>query len=190
MNKQDIITRLYKDSAFKRICCNISPPDYSGDLFHETILTLLEMSDEKILDAHTNNYLKFLFLKIASNQWNSTTSPFFKKYRHNEPTDDVQDFEVEYIESENEYEIEFDNLVNKIEQEVDSIPDEYDRELVILYLVHQDFRKVSDLVGIKYTSVRHTINQALNKIKQNNEELFNAITRSSGTRICTKRIPD
>ena len=95
-----------------------------------------------------------------------------------------------HIKSSNGYEIEFDNLVNRIEQEVDSIPDEYDRELVILYLVHEDFRKVSDLVGIKYTSVRHTINQALNKIKQNNEELFNAISRSSGTRICTKRIPD
>lgn len=188
MTKHEIISALYQDAAFKRICSNIAPPDYSGDLFHETIMYLLEMPEEKIKEAYQLNYLKFLFLKIASNQWNSKTSPFFKKYRHNEPTDEIQQFEINSESNWEDFEYDYNQLVSLIETEIDTIEDEYDRELVILYLTHEDYRKVSELVGIKYTSVRHAINQALKPIREKYEQLFNSVTyRDSQPRICTKR---
>ena len=172
MNKSDIIEQIYTDKSFKRVCQNIAPPDMSEDLFQEIICIFLEMSEEKIIKAKQEGYLKFLFVKIATNSYQSKTSPFYKKYRHSDQTSDLNQVVSHTEETNIEFEVKFDKTINIIEHDLKSM-NEYERELFKLYVKFGSYRKVSDEVGIKYESVRHAINQAIEKLKQNNEQLFN-----------------
>jgi DNA-binding CsgD family transcriptional regulator len=184
MNKNLIIESLYLDKSFKKICLNIAAHDYSEDLYHETILILLSMDDEKIIQAKQKGYLKFMFIKIATNLYKSKSSPFFKKYRHLE-----SDLEISNkLESETklvdlEFEKHYNQFIIRIEKEI-NILSEYERELLKLYLKFNDYRKVSIEVGIKYESVRHAIRMAIAKIKNKNEKYYNDIVNEQFNGLC------
>ena len=81
LNKNNIIESIYKDKAYKNVCRNISTPELFEDLFHEVVLILLEKTEQELINAHEGRFLKFLFIRIAHNQYKSATSDFHKKYR-------------------------------------------------------------------------------------------------------------
>lgn len=173
MTKAQIIEGLYLDRQFKKVCQNIAPPSLSDDLFHETIVVFLEMDDEKVIKASQEGYLKWLFIKIASNSFNSKTSPFYHKYHHNDDRIEVSESKVKDADFISQgFEIKFKELVESIEKQIECL-DFYERELLKLYIKFGNYRDVSREVGIKYESVRHAIRLAINKIKQNNDKLYN-----------------
>ena len=51
------------------------------DLAQEIYLILLNYKDETIITAHNRGELKFLIIRIIKNQFNSSTSAFYKVYR-------------------------------------------------------------------------------------------------------------
>lgn len=130
------------------------------------------MDESKVIKASEQGYLKFLFVRIATNSFNSVTSPFYKKYRHLDINVEIQNNHIKSHDQINdEFECNFSDLVCKIETEIDSL-NEYERELFKLYVKFESYRKVSEEVGIKYESVRHAIIQASEKIKKQNEQLY------------------
>lgn len=173
MTKTEIIEALYLDRQFKKVCQNIAPPSLSDDLFHETIVVFLEMDEDKVIKASQEGYLKWLFIRIASNSYNSKTSPFYHKYHHNDDRHDISEAKIKDADFISQgFESKFKQLIETIESEIECL-DFYERELLKLYIKFGNYRDVSREVGIKYESVRHAIRLAIEKIKQKNDKLYN-----------------
>ena len=174
MNKAQIIEAIYKDPAYRNVCRNIASPALFEDLFHEVIINLLDMPDEKILEAKEKKYLKFLFVKIAHNSWNSKHSPFYRKYRHNDQTESI-DLLIG-LEGELDPELEnredvFQSFTQEVKDKIDSL-DWYDQTLLKLYIDIGEFRKISVMTGIKYGAVQYTIQKTIKKLKLENYDGF------------------
>lgn len=186
MNKEQILLQFYNSDVPMRICVKNSHEYYTTDLLHECILTLYELDEQKIIDAHNKNYLSFLFYKIVTNSYISYTSPFAKKYRHfNQTTDDFKKIQAD-IEIENDnYEELFENFIQHLETDIETF-DEYERELFKLYVQFRDFRKISNLVGIKYGAVRHSILQTIKKLKEKYNGEYNTLLTYRVNWLCTE----
>lgn len=186
MNKEEILLQFYNSDVPMRICIKNSHEYYTTDLLHECILTLYELDDQKIIDAHNKNYLSFLFYKIVTNSYISYTSPFAKKYKHfNQTTDDFKKIQAD-IEIENDnYEELFERFIQHLENDIENF-EEYERELFKLYVQFRDFRKISNLVGIKYGAVRHSILQTIKKLKEKYNGEYNNLLTYRVNWLCTE----
>ena len=100
-----ILNELERDRVIWDICENIrvSKNDIY-DFVQEIYMILLEYDKEKIIDMYNKKQLKFFIVGIITRQYNSCTSPFYKKYKkyyqyidgnyiNNENNEDVDDFE-------------------------------------------------------------------------------------------------
>lgn len=66
----------------KDICRNLGVrQQYFDDLVQEVLMILLEMDYSKVEEMYKNKQLNFFLTRIIKNQYLSTTSPFYKKYR-------------------------------------------------------------------------------------------------------------
>jgi len=52
-----------------------------GDITNDLILILLEMDNEALNDIMLRGHLPFYFSRICLNNWRSSTSPVYYKYR-------------------------------------------------------------------------------------------------------------
>ena len=92
------------------------PQQWQADLTQEVMLILLKDTD-KLIRAYQEKWLRYLFVNICSKQINSTTSPFYKKYRqhsaeYNENIHDTADT-VTDIKAELEMQWELTRKVRK-----------------------------------------------------------------------------
>ena len=53
----------------------------ADDLEQEIYMILLEYNKNKIIELYNNNQLKYFIVGIIQRQYNSKTSPFYKKYK-------------------------------------------------------------------------------------------------------------
>ena len=56
-------------------------PDYYDDFVQEIYLMLLEYDNKKLDDIFQKNQIKYFTSRIAINNWCSSTSPFYCKYK-------------------------------------------------------------------------------------------------------------
>tara|TARA_R110000850_G_scaffold53256_4_gene127873 strand:- start:4026 stop:4634 length:609 start_codon:yes stop_codon:yes gene_type:complete len=85
MNKTQILTDLFNDDKIHYILKTISKNStYKDELTGELFLILCEMSEERIIKAYTEKYLVYMVVNILKKQYNSSTSPFYKKYKNAE----------------------------------------------------------------------------------------------------------
>lgn len=77
-----IMTEVYETKLVKDIITNmkVSAIDYD-DLEQEIYMILLEYNKQKIIELYNNNQLKYFIVGIVQRQYNSITSPFYKKYK-------------------------------------------------------------------------------------------------------------
>lgn len=174
MTKSKIIEAIYKDPAYRNVCRNIASATLYEDLFHEVIINLLDLPDEKIIEAKQKKYLKFLFVKIAHNSWNSKHSPFYRKYRHNDESVDIE--LLRGLEYEEDLELEtkediYQEFTQEIIDEIEAL-DWYTKTLLKLYIDTGEFRKVSVMTGIKYGAVHYTLKNVIKKLKLENHDKF------------------
>lgn len=100
-----IISELEEQGTVREICENmkVSKNDID-DFVQEIYMILLEYKKDKIIDLYNKKQLKFFIVGIVSRQYNSNTSPYYKKYKkyytiidgnyvNNENNEDVDDFE-------------------------------------------------------------------------------------------------
>ena len=174
MIKTKIIEAIYKDPAYRNVCRNIASATLFEDLFHEVIINLLDLPDEKIIEAKEKKYLKFLFVKIAHNSWNSKHSPFYRKYRHNDETESIDI--LRGLESDEDLNLEikedaFKDFTQEIKDKIEAL-DWYDKTLLKLYIDIGEFRKISVMTGIKYGAVQYTIQKTIKRLKLDNYDRF------------------
>ena len=109
--KNEIITELYDDENFNNTLkhfCSGKKRNLLEDLKQEVIIYLFEKTEETIIELYNNKQLKFYYTRLISNQINSTSSPFYYKFRKNELTYEkhVEEFDtfinIEDIDNTNE----------------------------------------------------------------------------------------
>lgn len=83
MNKQQIIEQLARDKVVEDViknvckCKDLEMKDLAQDLY----LDLLQKPEEKIQKLFNNQQIEFFITKMVQNNYFSTTSPFYTKYR-------------------------------------------------------------------------------------------------------------
>lgn len=77
-----IIEKIVNEHLVEDICSNIGvSPSLMDDFVQEIYLILLEYDRDKIEQMYNSNQLKYWLTRVIKNQWNSSTSPFYTKYR-------------------------------------------------------------------------------------------------------------
>jgi len=151
-----ILERIVKDGSFRKICQAITRNnELCDDLFQECILILLEQTDERIVELHSNDKLKPFFIRIVQNNYFSKTSPFFKKYK-SKPL--FKKEEGDQTESNYDY----DKLVDYINSGGKTRIEWFDTQLIKLLFSEKDIRKLARKTGID----RKNIGKAIARFKE------------------------
>jgi hypothetical protein len=111
------------------------------------MLILLEYDKEKLLSIYNKGYYKWFLVKTLTNQFNSNSSPFAKKYRPKE---------IDFILT-CEYDHNIDILIDKIDKQLNKLH-WYDRELFKAYVESGSYRKLSKQTDIPFNSISRTVN--------------------------------
>lgn len=82
MTNQEIVYSLSYSGLVEDIARNIRvTSDYYDDFVQETYVTLLEYDNTKLNEIFDKKQIKYFVVRIMLNNWNSTTSPFYTKYK-------------------------------------------------------------------------------------------------------------
>lgn len=177
MTKSEIIGNLYQDEKFNealnKLCKNET---HKEDLKQEIMLILLEKDDKQIKTMYKSNFLLFFTIGIIKNQYHSSTSPFWKKYRQEslELIDEIYDLN-------NEVDCEV-LLTEKIEHYLLTEIHWFDAHIFTMYYFKKidndtgkilkplSYRKIQDLhkwhgLKIDYNKVAIVVKNTLNDIK-------------------------
>jgi hypothetical protein len=137
----------------------------TDELYHFCLMVLLEYDKQKMNLIVNRGHVKFFFVGIVLNQWNSTTSRFFKQYRKQN---------VEYVE---EYDIKDDDFYDeKIDEKIDFIENQlknqhYYVQRVVELKTQMSYQQIKDLTGIPRSSLYSTFD----KFRKETVEKYNKI---------------
>lgn len=139
-------------------------PDLFEDFVHEVLLIFME--HDKASDVVRQGDARWFLVRIALNQWRSSTSPFHKQYRppHNELFMDIP------LESE-EYDIEIDVIQDLAVQILDEMHmgnlEEYYMSLVVMiyHTLDHNFSEMQRRLDIPRTSLSKVYTKAITTIK-------------------------
>lgn len=151
----ELITKTSQDKELRQICRKIGG-NLSDDLFQELMVILLEYNEQKLIDIYNKGYYKWFLVKTLTNQFNSNSSPFNKKYR---PKD------IDHIISDS-YDHSIDIMIDKVNNKLNELH-WYDRELFKAYIESGSYRKLSKQTDIPFNSISRTINNVKNYIRNN-----------------------
>ena len=140
--------------------------DVLSDYWQELMLILLEKG-EVVVEAYNNNYFKYLFIKIIKNQFHSSTSPMFKKYKKSEVSNGEEIIIEDVYDEYNEDKFNDDILkINKIKLIVNKLP-YLNRELFNQkFFLNKTYRQITAETGIPLTSVFWAVRLAKNILKK------------------------
>lgn len=191
--RDKILTDLFKSKEFNDCISKMKPEHLQDDLKGEVLLILCEMEEGKLMDLHYKGVLRFYTVRTILNLIQSTTSPFYKKFR-------LKSYDLGVLRDQTTYEIcselcdspEFDNMeltkyatrfsYNSIAEDLDEVKERqlkeclaldevdnlywYEREIVKLYLELGTYRSVEEATGIPFESVYKTVSKACKEIKK------------------------
>ena len=77
-----IIKEIYEENIVKDIIANMRVKSNDiDDLEQEIYMILLEYNQDRIIEMYKKNQLRYFIVGIISRQYNSKTSPFYKKFK-------------------------------------------------------------------------------------------------------------
>lgn len=80
-SKNDIISALYLDPDINQGIRKMQPVELQDDLRQEMFLVLCEMPEPKLLQMHSDGYLKFFLVRTMLNMVKSDRSTFYNTFR-------------------------------------------------------------------------------------------------------------
>lgn len=81
MTRNQIIEKLFTGKNFNDCIQRMEPAHLRDDLKMEVIAIVCEWPDEKIIGLEERKELDFFVVRVIINQIQSSTSPFYKKFR-------------------------------------------------------------------------------------------------------------
>lgn len=191
MNKQKVLEHIAKDPKYIKYCQRVTANDESyKDLFQFVFIELEKKSEIFLIQKYNEGKLGKYFAAMVYNNYNSTTSPFYKEYNkyykyhvvkketyevYNYNSDGLQapDFVYEshlqtVFVSEDEFiGIEPDSLKQEIEIfRQESAENEYIVSLFKVYMECRTFREVERRTGIYFVTAQKTIQKFRKEIKK------------------------
>ena len=133
--------------------------ELAEELYHFCLMILLEYNEDKINEIIKKGHMKYFFVSILTNQWVSSTSPFFKQYK--KYNFDYDDKILEYYD-EDVYDHEIDDKIKFIEEK---LQDEHWYVQRVLDLKKEmSYGQISQLTKIPRSSLFNTIKKFREKI--------------------------
>jgi len=164
MTKDVIITSIAKNEQLKAYARKTTLGNSLWeDIISEMIMYLMELPEDRFIAIYRSEGLQSYCYKIIHLSWNSTNSPFYKKYRTEEPRTDNETFD---------YNHEIDILYNKCIVEVQNLIHDVSKSglptkaiLFDSYLKHGSYRKVAKEFDIPTMTIFNIINGIKDQIK-------------------------
>ncbi len=167
MSKKDIIEAIAKDKKTLEYCKKVCKRgDLYNDLMQYTLLYLLEMDENKLIDIHNNGRLDFYVARIIYINANSPSSRFMNT--HKTIGDDFLIDNIPIVKDKNN-----NRLINRINKEIaieqatiiNSGAYPVSVKLLELYAECGNLRDVSRKTGIPYMTVYRHVTEIKTKLK-------------------------
>ena len=194
MTRDIIITSISNNDNLKAYARKLaSGNDLWNDMWSELLLFLYEMPEDRFVSIYQSEGLVGYCNRVLYFSWNSTTSPFYKKYRMEErdkicdltPLLNNQDtyngirdrfskqLEFDPIDTESEYDPEIDILYNKCQDQICKLTEEISKKryptepnIFDIYLSCGSYRKTAKQLRLPVMTVYNIINGFKDKIKE------------------------
>lgn len=147
MTRNQIISELFTSKDFNACIKKMKPENLQDELKAEVGLILCEKPEDQIVELWQLGKLKFYTVRIILNLMQSSSSPFYKKFRVSN---------VELSEAIEPIIIEYDQRKDKAMEAIEDLY-WYDREILKLYAEHGTYRKVEEVTGIPFESIYKTV---------------------------------
>lgn len=166
MTRDVIITSISKNEYLKAYARKTTQGNSLWeDIISEMIISLYEIPEERFIAIYQSEGLQSYCFRIIYLSWNSPNSPFYRKYRVEEPRTDNETFE---------YNPEIDILYTKCKEQVDCLINDISSSgmptkaiIFDLYLKHGSIRKVAKELKIPTMTIFNIIHGIKEKIKAN-----------------------
>lgn len=168
MTPDEYITENYEN--IKKWLSGVTQGDRSHlfeDLVHEVIIIFLE--HDKAQEAVDTGTARFFLVRIALNQWRSSTSPFARQNR-----DSYLDYDEQVlynIEDTGEYDNTLDIATDAVTYALDDLyqgnnTDRYDAIMIIMYYsMNTNYSAVGRMLNIPHSTVRKVVLRGIKKLK-------------------------
>lgn len=191
MTRDAIVQALYTGRNFNECIGKMEPAHLRDDLKQEVILVVCEWPDEKVIKLHSDGVLDFFVARVIINHIQSTSSPFYKKYRQQtieygkgyggdvfeerdnilgRPVIDVGEVAENIADRETKEALEDVALSN-----IDRLY-WYDAEMLRLYMELGNYRAIQKKTGIPFCSCYKNIQKSIaalrNMVTGDNKPLF------------------
>lgn len=173
MRKNEILSDLFQSEEFDKMLLKVMRKDsiYFDDFKQDLFLILCSQNDEEIEEMHENCTLDFFVFRIILNQVRSETSPFYRTYKKN-------------LDKRHKYDLKENDLVTELALDDSFNVLAYCRERRLLTWYEEEilsqyyglgrfkdrskisFRDLANDLGIHYVSLRNTVADAVDKIRE------------------------
>jgi hypothetical protein len=124
------------------------------ELYHYCLMVLLEYDKVKMGEIVKRNHAKYFFITIVMNQWNSTTSPFYKQYRK-ENVEYVGEYQD--IKNDDIYDEKIDEKIEFIENELNNA--HWYVKRVVEMKTQMSYQRIKNITSIPRSSLYSTFNK-------------------------------
>lgn len=154
MDKNGIITELWKSQDLNDALKKMKPVEIQEDLKSELFLIICEIEESKLIDLYDKKQLKFYIVRIMLNLVQSSKNKFFKNYRNFEEYNETEK------PDETEQPIEVMEFIEGLYW--------YQKEILKLYTFdfNKNAKELSRQTGIPYMSLIRTLNQTKKELKK------------------------
>lgn len=154
MNRDSIISELYKSKDINDAIGKMQPYELQDDLRQEVFLVLCEMDEERLFKMYSDGYIKFFIVRTILNMAKSDRSNFSRTFRK------------VYSEIEDRYCVEeYDDSINlKLTRSME-ILHWYEKEIFKLYAESGNLLQISRETKIPYRSLLKTIKKVKTLLK-------------------------
>ena len=142
--------------------------DLYKDIISEMLVSISEMDEDKFIELHRSQGLINYCYKIIYLSWNSSNSPFYKKYRTNEHYELITD-----IQQVSEYNYEIDEQYHKYKERIEYLTNvisekRYPTEAKVfeIFTEKQSVRATAKQLGLPTMTVWKIIDKFKTKIIQ------------------------
>ncbi len=161
MTRRQIIEQVLMSDGFRLVAENITQKSrHLDDIIQDIAVEIMTMEESRFMSIRNP---KAFCIGIVWRQFNSSSSPFHKKYRQKGMVVELnmtggRDIAIE------PYDMTDDIRLEAIMEELKTFG-WYDEKLLLSYFREGSFMKLHQKSGIHYQSVRKTVNKVVRKLK-------------------------
>lgn len=177
MHREQILNDMVNNPMYNDILDNIIGNDRNAeDIKADIWLMIFELKEEKLLEAYNKKYLKYLFIRIVTNQYKSSTSYVYKKYKKEKFDREYDIYNVDREEEEYDEGLDMENFIRDCKSLT-----YIERELLSIYYQlfsyrtvekkKVSYRSIGKEYNISYVTVNNIINSAKKKLIESSKDI-------------------